>query len=51
MVFKSFFVVAACVASLVKCAPTKLKGRQAPAGVPDFVLKYGKYLTVLVIVG
>jgi hypothetical protein len=42
MVFKSFFVVAACVAAMVRCAPTKLEDRQGSAGVPDYVLKYGK---------
>jgi hypothetical protein len=42
MVFKSFFVVAACVAAMVGCAPTKLEDRQDSAGVPDYVLKYGK---------
>jgi hypothetical protein len=42
MVSKPFFVVAACAGAVVRCAPTKLQERQAPAGVPDFVLKYGK---------
>jgi hypothetical protein len=42
MVFKSFFVAAVCLAAVVSCAPTKLEDRQDSAGVPDYVLKYGK---------
>jgi hypothetical protein len=50
MVFQSLFVVVACVAAVVRCAPTKLQDRQV-ASVPDYVLKYGKYfLTVTKIV-
>ncbi|KAF1841627.1 uncharacterized protein K460DRAFT_318814 [Cucurbitaria berberidis CBS 394.84] len=40
MVLKSLFYVAAFVASVVRSAPVKLQERQAPSGVPDYVLRY-----------
>jgi hypothetical protein len=49
MVFQSLFVVAACVAVVVRCAPTKLQDRQAD--VPDYVLKYGRYFPIVKVVG
>lgn len=42
MVIKSFFFAAAFVASVARCAPVKLQERQAPSGVPDYVLRYGE---------
>jgi hypothetical protein len=51
MVFKSLFAMAAYVTAMVRCAPTKLRDRQAPAGVPDYVLKYGEYIPMLVDAG
>jgi hypothetical protein len=36
-------IAAAALFAGVSAAPTKTEKRQAPAGVPDFVLKYGKY--------
>jgi hypothetical protein len=47
MVFQSLFVVVACVAAVMQCAPTKVQGRQA-VDVPDYVLKYGRYLFIVV---
>jgi hypothetical protein len=38
---RSLLLVVALAASAVKSAPTKLQDRQAPAGVPDYILKYG----------
>jgi len=43
MLFTSVISVAVLVAGL-NAAPVKLQKRQAPAGVPDFVIKYGKQL-------
>lgn len=40
MLFNSL-VAAAALAGVATCAPTKLEDRQAPSGVPDYVLKYG----------
>ncbi|KAF1834183.1 hypothetical protein BDW02DRAFT_579811 [Decorospora gaudefroyi] len=40
MLSKSLVIVAACATSLVRSAPLTLEERQAPAGVPDYVLKY-----------
>ena len=42
----SILAVATLVAGAVS-APTKLQQRQAPSGVPDYVLKYGEYLFTL----
>jgi hypothetical protein len=47
MFLKRVFSAAAVVA-FVSAAPAKLQRRQAPAGVPDYVLKYGKNFTPLV---
>jgi hypothetical protein len=35
-------IAAAAVLSVVSGAPAKFERRQAPAGVPDYVLKYGE---------
>jgi hypothetical protein len=43
MLFTSVVSVAVLVTGL-NAAPVKLQKRQAPAGVPDFVIKYGKQL-------
>ncbi|KAF1913940.1 hypothetical protein BDU57DRAFT_456635 [Ampelomyces quisqualis] len=37
---RSSLLVTALAVSAVNCAPTKLEDRAAPAGVPDYVLKY-----------
>jgi hypothetical protein len=34
-------------ARCVLSAPTKIEERQAPQGVPDYVLKYGQYIYFL----
>ena len=36
------FVPLVSLVGLVVSAPAKVEGRQAPSGVPDYVLKYGK---------
>ena len=38
---RSLLLAVALAASAVNCAPTKFEDRQAPAGVPDYVLNYG----------
>jgi hypothetical protein len=44
MAFKGYSLLVAVLAvSAVTCAPTKSQARQASAGVPDYVLKYGVY--------
>jgi hypothetical protein len=45
MVFKSTVVVAAFAVSCVTSVPLTLKERQA-VGVPDYVLKYGKWTLI-----
>jgi hypothetical protein len=49
MLFSSVVSVAVLVAGL-NAAPVKLQKRQAAAGVPDFVIKYGKQLILTSIV-
>ena len=41
MAFRPLVALATMAASLVSCAPLALNERQAPNGVPDYVLKYG----------
>lgn len=43
----SLIAVVAAVASVVHGVPLTLQERQAPSGVPDYVLKYGKHYLVL----
>lgn len=44
MFIKELLVVAAFAVGAVISAPVKMEARQAPSGVPDYVLRYGRLL-------